>query len=589
MTTSVSFLCSGAISGIARIEGRHTSLKQLTELGREKGYLLFDEIQELLPDELVASPEGLDEILHALNELGLEVIERPTRYLSRGALDGGDRGYDKEDGTPKLELRDHEKVGDPVRMYLREMGTVPLLDRDGEVEIARQIEHGEWLVYEALYENPAVLREFIRLNELGFDGKLSFGDAERTSESALEDAVKERIEENAKIFGRLKEFDTRFEKLAVRRRKYGSEEDASLEIDREIDRLATRISEEVRKVDFSQQDRNRLVNLLQDIDGEFSRLSRDLRRAKSALKQESNKELRALHRRRIVKYRNRQREVEARYGTGRPQLEKTIAKIRKGESRSALAREQLIAANLRLVVSIAKKYTGRGLQFLDLIQEGNLGLMKAVEKFEYRRGFKFSTYATWWIRQAVTRAIADQARTIRIPVHMIEMINKLTRTRASLVHKLGHEPTAREIGERMDLSASKVRKILKVAQQTISLETPIGAEEDGRLGDLIEDPSATSPVEAMLATNLKEQTSKLLNSLSAREELVLRMRFGVGEGTEHTLEEIGRSFNVTRERIRQIEAKALRKLRHPSRSPKLRPFFDLTQSDSPSSAGRGTS
>ncbi len=579
MTTSVSFLCSGAISGIARIEGRHTSLKQLTELGREKGYLLFDEIQELLPDELVASPEGLDEILHALNELGLEVIERPTRYLSRDALDGGDRGYDKEDGTPKLELRDHEKVGDPVRMYLREMGTVPLLDRDGEVEIARQIEHGEWLVYEALYENPAVLRELLRLNELGFDGKLSFGDAERTSESALEDAVKERIEENVKIFGRLKEFDTRFEKLAVRRRKYGSEEDASLEIDREIDRLATRISEEVRKVDFSQQDRNRLVNLLQDIDGEFSRLSRDLRRAKSALKQESNKELRALHRRRIVKYRNRQREVEARYGTGRPQLEKTIAKIRNGESTSALAREQLIDANLRLVVSIAKKYTGRGLQFLDLIQEGNLGLMKAVEKFEYRRGFKFSTYATWWIRQAVTRAIADQARTIRIPVHMIEMINKLTRTRASLVHKLGHEPTAREIGERMDLSASKVRKILKVAQQTISLETPIGAEEDGRLGDLIEDPSATSPVEAMLATNLKEQTSKLLNSLSPREELVLRMRFGLGEGTEHTLAEVGRSFNVTRERIRQIEAKALRKLRHPSRSPKLRPFFDLSHPD----------
>jgi len=554
-------------------------LRQLIEVGREKGYLLFDEIQELLPDELVASPEGLDEILHALNELGLEVIERPTRYLSRDALDGGDRGYDKEDGTAKLELRDHEKVGDPVRMYLREMGTVPLLDRDGEVEIARQIEHGEWLVYEALYENPAVLRELLRLNELGLDGKLSFSDAERTSESALEDAVKERIEENVKIFGRLKEFDTRFEKLAVRRRKYGSEEDASLEIDREIDRLATRISEEVRKVDFSQQDRNRLVNLLQDIDGEFSRLSRDLRRAKSALKQESNKELRALHRRRIVKYRNRQREVEARYGTGRPQLEKTIAKIRNGESTSALAREQLIDANLRLVVSIAKKYTGRGLQFLDLIQEGNLGLMKAVEKFEYRRGFKFSTYATWWIRQAVTRAIADQARTIRIPVHMIEMINKLTRTRASLVHKLGHEPTAREIGERMDLSASKVRKILKVAQQTISLETPIGAEEDGRLGDLIEDPSATSPVEAMLATNLKEQTSKLLNSLSPREELVLRMRFGLGEGTEHTLAEVGRSFNVTRERIRQIEAKALRKLRHPSRSPKLRPFFDLSHPD----------
>jgi RNA polymerase primary sigma factor len=256
------------------------------------------------------------------------------------------------------------------------------------------------------------------------------------------------------------------------------------------------------------------------------------------------------------------------------QLEKTITKIRKGEGRSAVARDQLIVANLRLVVSIAKKYTNRGLQFLDLIQEGNIGLMKAVEKFEYRRGYKFSTYATWWIRQAITRAIADQARTIRIPVHMIETINKLTRTSRSLVQELGREPTTKEIGERMDLSASKVRKIMKIAQEPISLETPIGEEEDSHLGDFIEDKKAESPVEAVITMNLKEQTSSVLNSLSPREELVLRMRFGVGEGSEHTLEEVGRSFNVTRERIRQIESKALRKLRHPSRSTKLRPFLD---------------
>ncbi len=568
-----------AISSIARIERRHTSLRQLTAVGREKGYLLLDEILELLPDELVASPEDLDEIFRTLNEVGLDVIERPARYLSRDALDGGERDFDKEEGTAEFQARDYEKTSDPVRMYLREMGAVPLLDREGEVEIARRIEHGEWLVYEALYESPAVLGELLRLNELGFDGKLSFGGAEGASESALGDAVKQRIEENVKIFERLKGFDTQVEKLDARRRKYGVDEDASLEIGREIDRLTARVSEEVRKVDFSLHSRNRPVDVLKDIDREFSRIASDIKRADSAFKQESNKELQALHRRRIAKYREKQSELEARFGTSRSQLEKTIAKIRKGESKIALGREQLIVANLRLVVSIAKKYTNRGLQFLDLIQEGNIGLMKAIEKFEYRRGYKFSTYATWWIRQAVNRAISDQARTIRIPVHMIENINKLTRTSRSLVQELGREPTAREIGVRMDLSASKVRKIMNIAQAVISLESPIGEEEDAHLGDFIEDQSATSPVEAMLATNLKEQVSNVLHSLSPREELVLRMRFGLGEGSEHTLEEVGCSFNVTRERIRQIEAQALRKLRHPHRSAKLRPFFDRSHPD----------
>ena len=567
------------VSGTTRIEGRHRSLRQLTDVGREKGYLLFDEIQELVPDELVASPEDLDEIFQALNEAGLELIERPARYLSRDALGVGERDFDEREATLELQLRDRGKTSDPVRMYLREMSTVPLLDRDGEVEIARRIEHGEWLVYEALYEHPAVLRELLRLNELGLDDKLSFGGAEGASENALEDVVRERIEEKVRLFERLREFDTQVEKLDARRRKYGAEEDASLEIDREIDRLATKVSEEVHKGDFRLQRRNRLVDVLKDVDREFSRTSRDIKRADSALKQECNKELQALHRRRIAKYRKKQRQLEARYGTSRSQLEKTLAKIRKGESKSAPAREQLIVANLRLVVSIAKKYTNRGLKFLDLIQEGNVGLMKAVEKFEYRRGYKFSTYATWWIRQAITRAIADQARTIRIPVHMIEKINKLTRTSRSLVPELGREPTATEIGERMDLSTSEVRKIKKIAQQAISLETPIGDEEDSFLGDFIADKSATSPVEAMFTTNLKEQTSKVLNSLTAREELVLRMRFGVGEGSEHTLEEVGRSFNVTRERIRQIEAKALSKLRHPSRSTKLRPFLDQPHPD----------
>ncbi len=585
--------------------------RELITMGKAKGFLTYDEVNEHMPESIVSSDQ-MDDWLSAFSGEGIEIVDSSSKLKvteKNGESEEADEDSDevettaskKEEAEEEEDADGYSKTNDPVRMYLRKMGSVSLLTREGEVEIAKRIEDGERRVLQVVLNSSVAIEEILQL-----------GDKLRKQKIRVKEVVKDADEEDAefdeqwhiervcKVIDKVRRLFKEAEKFQEKLDVKGLSEASKKKWKQSITDLRQEILDALQEMRLNKKQIDKIVLKLKAFVTRIEQANREIidceHKAGMSLREfrKTLREIRTspLRQRAVAKKlgiraeeiedmsrviaaaQKKVKKVEEEAKLSEDVLRDTVREIQDGERMAEKAKAELVEANLRLVVSIAKKYTNRGLQFLDLIQEGNIGLMKAVDKFEYKRGYKFSTYATWWIRQAITRAIADQARTIRIPVHMIETINKLIRTSRYLVQELGREPTPEEIAEKMELPLDKVRKVLKIAKEPISLETPIGEEEDSHLGDFIEDKSVISPADAVISMNLAEQTRKVLATLTPREEKVLRMRFGIGEKSDHTLEEVGQDFEVTRERIRQIEAKALRKLRHPSRSKRLKSFME---------------
>jgi RNA polymerase primary sigma factor len=568
-------------AGKLAIEEKYSDdVQKLLDMGKDNKFLSYDDINQELPEGVI-SAEDIEDIFATLGAQGIAIGDSDERLIETAAA--ADNAERKLEDVPEEELELDltpgvlDKTNDPVRLYLREMGVVPLLTREGEVAIAKRIERGKQKKHKAISRSPVAVAEIIRIGDELQRGSLqtrdvvTFNEQEGITEEKIEEYYQYTVETITEIQKNFKKTQSLYEKFLHEPRR-------SPKLHRMRRRLARQrieLSHLVRLLEFTPKMEERQVAAMRQASRDVISGEREIDHLQTALERKRSAEVQKEYEKKLRTARRNLAHLEEKHHAGALELKRALQSVDSGEREASQAKKELVEANLRLVVSIAKKYTNRGLQFLDLIQEGNIGLMKAVDKFEYRRGYKFSTYATWWIRQAITRAIADQARTIRIPVHMIETINKLIRTSRALVQELGREPTSEEIAKKMDIPAAKVRKVLKIAQEPISLETPIGEEEDSHLGDFIEDKTIQNPSEAVININLREITEEVLKTLTPREEKVIKMRFGLGpNGSEHTLEEVGQHFAVTRERIRQIEAKALRKLRHPSRSRKLKAFLE---------------